>query len=91
MPLQDAEHVHSLAALPQFLDAEWTRIQREVASRQLSWTKVYFPYWFYQYTEHMGEPRRAPQTNQSMSRRQHMHPTAAPKLAPKAPHTIEDV
>lgn len=39
---------------PAFLEREWQRIQAEVEAGRLSWTKVYFPYWFAQYTAHIS-------------------------------------
>ena len=38
---------------PALLHAEWARIQRGVATGELSWTKLYLPYWFHTFTAHM--------------------------------------
>ena len=38
---------------PAKLDREWERIQRDVDSGALSWTKVYLPFWFHRFVAHM--------------------------------------
>ena len=41
------------AVTPEFLDAEWERLQVESRAGRVDWRKVYLPYWFARYTEHM--------------------------------------
>ena len=48
---------HWSAVTPAYLEREWARLQAAAAAGEVSWTKVYFPYWFAQYTAHLA-PRR---------------------------------
>ena len=41
------------AVTPEFLDAKWERLQVESRAGRVDWRKVYLPYWFARYTEHM--------------------------------------
>ena len=41
------------AVTPEFLDAEWERLQVESRAGRVDWRKVYLPHWFARYTEHM--------------------------------------
>jgi hypothetical protein len=45
------------AVTPSFLDKQWHRLQREAKQGRVGLTKAYFPYWFAQFTAHMGEVR----------------------------------
>ena len=42
---------------PQFLDGEYGRLQREARAGHIGLAKVYFPFWFQQFTAHMSEVR----------------------------------
>jgi hypothetical protein len=57
---------------PAFLDAEWDRLQSEAVQGAVSWTKVYFPFWFHEYTAHLGTPRRASIAASAVTT--HLHP-----------------
>ena len=41
------------ALTPAFLQAEWERLQRAARAGELSWSKLYLPYWLDRFTAHM--------------------------------------
>ena len=41
------------AVTPAFLDREWEKLMLQARAGEVSWSKVYFPYWMEQYTAHI--------------------------------------
>ena len=50
-----AHTVHlALGALLMLVWHRWERIQRGVRDGTISWSKVYFPFWFHAHTAHLA-------------------------------------